>query len=242
MTLECSSFPSYKSAAWWSNISNSSAVAWSQFLQVNKIYLDIGTFETPRLAINVLIAGGINNPIHPLCVCPFPTQPKQLGGEWGIALLLIKQDDAFKPYPNKPTGHCCCSLKESCHFVYVPAYHPPPGGLWMQQGFFQTLLVPGSSRRTDLAEGCIERRQTHVGSPKSRVVSLPSVLTTHCPHAVRKKHEGKGSSPTVWVLPYCRGLSWLVWYGNYFCPGLSCIDSMSLHGKLSAFLLMAFEY
>lgn len=44
---------------------------------------------------------------------------------------------------------------------------------------------------------------------------LGVMLPMHCPHAVRKEHEGEGSSPTVCVLPCCRGLLWLVLYCSY---------------------------
>lgn len=74
VTLECSSFPSWK-PVWWSNILDCLLHAWSQLLQVTKTYPETGIFGTPglqHLGTSALTAGDINKPLHSPCMCSSP--------------------------------------------------------------------------------------------------------------------------------------------------------------------------
>lgn len=110
VTLECF-FPSWK-PVWWSNILDCPPYAWSQLLQVTKIYPETGLFETQglqHLATTALTAGDINKPVHSLCMCSSPAQPPHVWDRAGHCSAPINQGAAFMLCPTECTGHCCCS-------------------------------------------------------------------------------------------------------------------------------------
>lgn len=138
VTLECSSFPSWK-PTWWSNILDSPASAWSHLLQVTKIYPETGIFETPGLQLlgtNALTAGDVNKSVHCLCMCSSPAQPPQVWDRAGHCSAPDKQMSCLQTLSHWVYRALLLLLKmESCHFVCILVYHPPSDVLWMQWGF-----------------------------------------------------------------------------------------------------------
>lgn len=142
VTLDHSSFPSWK-PAWWSNILDSPPYAWSHLLQVTKIYPETDTFETPglqHLGTNALTAGDINKPVHCLCMCSSPAQPPLVWDSSGHCSATDKQRSCLQTLSRWVYRALLLLLKmESCHFVCVLAYHPPSGALWMRWDFCHSL-------------------------------------------------------------------------------------------------------